>query len=337
MRTLTTAVFFIIANLAFSQTIFTVDSFSRDYYGKISIDDTTEVFSKGHIMIFERKTHKQIIKVSSDELALNLHDDKVVANIKELSYGEQSLIMYNDYNFDGIKDFAIEDGQNSCYHGPSFQIYLATATGFKSNADFTRLAQEYCGMFEINSKEKKINTMTKSGCCWHQFSEFIVENNRPKAIKIIENDQSNFPFLVYSEEKWNGKKMEKNVRRTIDLEQEGIKVVLSFRLEKNGKQIVLYINDNTLNYAIIQKDSSVEFSYPGETTDQNSDFRYNQTGNTIIFQNKASIYKIYNAENSIGIEVTVNSKKYNLAGDLNTKKGDLKNVLLSKPGNVVIN
>ena len=78
-----------------------------------------------------KKNKKQLIKINSDELTFTLHKGKVLANVKELPYGKQSSILYEDFNFDGIKDFAIMDGQNSCYHGPSFQIYLATNKGFK--------------------------------------------------------------------------------------------------------------------------------------------------------------------------------------------------------------
>jgi hypothetical protein len=338
MKYFTTIVLQLIFNSTFAQTTFTVDNFSKDYYGEIFISDTSEVFSKGWIAIYGRKSKEQIINVNSEELALNLHDGKALVNIKELPYGEQSLIMYDDYNFDGVKDFAIEDGQNSCYHGPSFQIYLASNHGFVLSEDFTRLAQEYCGMFNVNFSEKRISTMTKSGCCWHQFSEFIVENNKPKAIKIIEDDQTDFPFDKYSEEIWNGKKMDKTSKRTIDLDEEGIKIVLSFKVDKNEKQIVLFnINNRTLNYALIGKDGSVEFSYPIESVYKNPDFKFDTKINTITFQNKDAIYKIYSDTNSIGIEINLNSKMYNWTGNINTKKGDLKDLITAKLDNVVIN
>jgi len=49
-------------------------------------------------------------------------------------------------------------------------------------------------MFEVDPKGKRIHTMTKSGCCWHQVSEYIVENNNPKAISIVEDDQTTSPY-----------------------------------------------------------------------------------------------------------------------------------------------
>jgi len=57
---------------------------------------------KGAIVIYDKKTGREVIKVSSDELAFDHPaDGKVAANIKELPYGEQSVIMYDDFNLTG--------------------------------------------------------------------------------------------------------------------------------------------------------------------------------------------------------------------------------------------
>jgi len=336
MKILATILLTILTMLTFAQKVFKVDNFSKDYYGKIQISDTSEVFTKGWVAIYDRKTNKQLIKVTSDELALELHDGKAVANIKELPYGEQSLIMYDDFNFDGKKDFAVCDGQNSCYHGPSFKIYLAANNGFLYNKDFTRLAQEYCGMFNVDSEAKKIYTMTKSGCCWHEFSEFIVVNNKPKPIK-IETEEQDMPFNITTQEIWNGKSMVKKSIKTIDTDQEGIEVILSFKIPQNDKEIILYnINDRTLNYALVKKDSTVEFSYPIETVYQNPDFEFDSTTNNlaVTFKNKTAHYQVYDRPNEIGITINSDGKTYNWVGDLNTKKGSLDRLRTVKLDNV---
>ncbi|GHS88134.1 hypothetical protein FACS1894201_09570 [Bacteroidia bacterium] len=337
MKTVATILFFVLTHLTFAQTVFTVDGFTKDYYGKVEINDTSEVFSKGWIAIYDKKTDKQIIKVVSDELALSLHDGKAIANIKSLPYGEQSLIMYDDFNFDNKKDFAICDGQNSCYHGPSFKIYLATDKGFSFNEAFTRLAQEYCGMFQVDYSEKKISTMTKSGCCWHEFSEFVVENNKPKAIKII-TDEQDLPFNIFTEQTWNGKTMVKKTTKTIDIDQEEIQVILSFIVPENGKKIILYnINDRILNYALVRRDSTVEFSYPIETVYQNPDFKFDNssTNRSVTFLNKSATYKIYDRPTELGMEITIDGKTYNLVGDNKTRTGGLDNLLKVQLDNVV--
>lgn len=338
MRYLTAAALLsFVFHRTFAQVTFTVDNFSKDYFGKIFIADTSEVFSEGWIAVFDKKTKKQLIKVDSDELALSLYEGKALANIKELPYGEQSLIMYEDYNFDGKKDFAIEDGQNSCYHLPSFRIYLASPNGFKSNADFTELAQEYCGMFDVDYENKKLRTMTKSGCCWHQFSEFIVQDNKPKVVRIIVEDQQNFPYDIYSEEVWNGKKMVKTSKTTLNLDEEGIKTVLSFKIDKNQKKVLLFnINDRTLNYAFIDKDDAVEFFYPAEKIYQNPDFTYDPRHNTLTFKNKDATYTVHEEKENVSIEVIVGGKIYNRTGDVSTKEGTLSDLLTTKLDNVVI-
>jgi len=338
MKFLISLFLILITGLTYGQVTFTVDGFSKDLLGKIYISDTSQVFSKGWVAILDKKTKKQLIKVSSDELTFDIHDGKVLGNIQQSPYGEQSAIIYKDFNFDGKNDLAIMDGQNSCYHGPSYKIYLSTPTGFKLSPDFTRLAQEYCGMFELNPKEKRISTMTKSGCCWHQFSEFVVENNKPKAVRIVEDDQTGFPYTTHSEETWNGKTMVKSTTRTIDLTEDGIKPVLIFNIDKNGKEIVLFnINDRTLNYAVINKNNTAEFSYPIETVYQHPDFIFDSKQNILTFKNKNATYKIVDKGNNVRIEINLDGKIYNWTGDNHTKKGTISDLLATRLDNVIIN
>lgn len=338
MKLLTTTLLLFIFNFTFAQTTFKVDNFSKTYYGKTFIADTSEVFSKGWIAIYDTKTKKQIIKVESEELALSLHNGKVLTNIKKLPYGEQSLIMYEDYNFDGIKDFAISDGQNSCYHGPSFKIYLATKTGFKFSPDFTALAQEYCGMFNVDYKEKKLSVMTKSGCCWHQFSEFIIENNKPKVVKIVVEDQTQFPYTGHTEHNWDGKKMVSKSKKIIALdEDEGIKTIFSFKVDKNQKKVILFYHvDQTLNYALINKNDEVEFSYPLNNEYPKQYFSFDEKNNTITFKNEDAVYTIYDNQNGIGITITTDGKTYNWTGNNTTKKGKLTDITTIPLDNIAI-
>ena len=129
--------------------------------------------------VYDRKTNKKLIQVDADELSFDLHDYQLKANIAEIPYGEHSVLIYEDFNFDGKKDFALMDGQHGCYHGPSFQIFLASNNGFTFSSGFTELAQENCGMFSVNEEEKTISTMTKDGYGWHKFSTYIVKDNEP--------------------------------------------------------------------------------------------------------------------------------------------------------------
>ena len=178
--------------------------------------------------------------------------------------------------------------------------------------------------------------MTKSGCCWHEFTEFIVANNKPKAIKVV-TDEQDIPFVIYTEKIWNGKSMIKKSVKTIDTDQEGIEVILSFKIPKNDKQIILYnINDRMLYYALVQKDSTVEFSYPIEAVYQSPDFQFDSTSKNfgVTFKNKNAIYQVYERLNEIGITIVADGKTYNWIGDLNTKKGSLERLRKVKLDNV---
>lgn len=117
--------------------------FSERYEATLEILDTDDVFRPGVIRVFDRDDPQTpVIEIESEELVLDLDGDEVRANVQELPYGEQSLILSGDFNFDGAEDLAVMDGQFSCYHGPSYQVYLETDEGLRHSEAFTRLGQE---------------------------------------------------------------------------------------------------------------------------------------------------------------------------------------------------
>jgi hypothetical protein len=326
---------------ASAQRTFTIDSLSPTYYGKVRIaecDSDGYCKGAGWVRIYDRHSGKMLINVASEQLALWLHDSKVTANVIELPYGEQSVIIYDDFNFDGVKDFAIQDGQNSCYGGPSFQVFLATQGGaFKYNADFTSLAQDYCGMFEVNAEKKRLSTVTKSGCCWHQYSDFIVENNKPRAVHIVEEDLIVHPYQEYTEQVWKDGKMVTTHSRTIDFAGYNIKPLLSFTLEKNGKKVVLFMNESSLNYVLQKPDGEIEMAYPLDAADADkAGFTYDSTsaGETLVFTNKGALYTIFEHNGNASVVVDVNGKSYFMPAKAGSREGSLQEVLKAKPENV---
>lgn len=320
----------IITGTVFGQKTFDVQDFSEDYYGKVYLEQPAEVFSKGWVAIYQKKTNKQLIKINSEELVGDTEDGKIKANVKELPYGEQSAIIYDDFNFDGIKDFAIMDGQNSCYHGPSFQIYLAgkAKNQFALSPSFTKLAQEYCGMFEFDKETKTLSTMTKDGCCWHQFSEYTVVNNIPKTVKIVEDDAMKFPLLTTTTQIWNGKRMVKTSERKVDFEDEGIKKLFSFKTA-DGREIVLFGYETMLYYAFINKSGNVDLAYPTDSTQEEPKFTVDskEDPTAVSFTNKNAVYKIYQKSNEkVGVSVSINGKPSEISGDINSVTGSLRTI-----------
>jgi hypothetical protein len=313
-----------------AQIEFKIDNFSKDYYGKVNVADTNDVFVKGWVGIFDSKSNKELIHVESEELAFSFHDGKVIANIHELPYGEQSLIIYDDFNFDGKKDFAIENGQNSCYHGPSFVIYLAIKSGFQFDPDFTELAQNYCGLFAMDKEKKQLNTMTKSGCCWHQYSIYNVVNNAPLAIKVIEEDYTKMPYVFNTIRTWNGKKMIETYEYKLNINEIKDQIILTFTLAKNNKKVILFKDmEGALNYALLKPDGQVEFNFPHDSSYAQGIFVFlkNKTGQELRFKNGDARYVIYETnDNQIKIESKIDNKTYVFEGKSDGKKGNLKNL-----------
>lgn len=102
-----------------------------------------------------------------------------------MSYQKQSAFTFEDYNFDGIPDLALCDGNYSGYGGQSFQIYLFVSSRklFVNSPGFTRLAQApYLGIFQVDRKRRVLKNFAKSGCCLHTWEEYAVVNNRPRKV-----------------------------------------------------------------------------------------------------------------------------------------------------------
>ena len=290
-------------------------------------------FSRGSKFASGNKsTDTEIIKIESEELTIFFDEEgNINSNILQLPYGEQSNIICDDFDFDGVKDLAIMDGQFGCYHGPSFQVYLEKNNNLVHSPEFTELAQEYCGMFETDHKSKVIRTMTKSGCCWHEFSEFKVVNGIPKPTVIVVDEIKGF-YYVSTTTEWNGEEKTVSVEKTLETENTDIEPIISFELQKNRKKVSVFaVNNYFLNYVLIKSDEIIEFNYPLLEDYENSNFIITKHLDKLTFTNKNATYEIYETvtggkTKTIGVLVKVNGKTYDLKGDVNSLEGTLKNL-----------
>ncbi|KGN77502.1 hypothetical protein HW49_10915 [Porphyromonadaceae bacterium COT-184 OH4590] len=343
-----TSIFLLLVTMAtfcFGQNVAVIDGFSDKYYAIVNIkpEEENEVFKKGIVSIISKSDKKEIIIIESDELTFDLNENgNIETNIIEYPYGKQSIIICQDFNFDGINDLAVMDGYLSCYHGPSFQIYLDTPNGLQYSQDFTELAHNYCGMFDVDYEKQLIYTMTKSGCCWHRFSTFKVINDTPQLILSEEQDTRTYPYSITTTTEYNNGLETEFVEKIIDLDDEQIDIILSFDLINSEKKVILFTYiDNLLNYALIKSDMDVEFSFPTEMEYTNRDFIMDSTKNQLIFSNQNTVCQIYEQRNrnntisKIGIKISINGKKYHLKGYINSIKGTLENINKIPLGNVV--
>lgn len=312
-----------------AQQRFQIIGFSDRYEGFLEIAKgyEEEVFKKGRISIIEQKTKKKLFTIESEELSYDLDGDgKVITNVSEIPYGEQSIIISGDFNFDRRPDLAIMDGQNSCYHGPSFQIYLETDKGLVHSEEFTRLAQEYCGMFSVNDDDKTISTMTKSGCCWHEFSLFRVEDNIPIVIEIFEQgvNADGYTMQIKETKRVGGRLVEK-VYNVLAAE-ERLEEVHSIVFAKDKTASIYRSNDEDhaeLVYIFQNKEGHVELFY-------NDHFTYDKAKNILKFTNENVTYEIGEST----ILVKMNGKNVRMNSVSKNSQQTLRNLAKLKLSNM---
>lgn len=329
MKSIITFILGLISISVSGQNTFKIN-FSEKYIAKLNIEKgyEDEVFKRGNISILDAKTNEILTSIDADELTFDLNEDgQVKTNVLELPYGEQSIIIYEDFNFDGQKDLAVMDGQFSCYHGPSFQIYLETGNGLKHSPEFTELAQNYCGMFHVDYENKTIQTMTKSGCCWHQFSTFTVEDGVPIEEHVVERGLNpNGILLDYVEQNRVNNQM---VETAYSMLRDDADVILVCGMTfKNGKSMEIYrafAYEDYLFYIFKDKTDKIELFY----SDQ---FVYDKNKLTLTFKNKNVVYQVYDK----GIVVNMPNKKIDLKAVKINDNTSLSDINLLKLNNLEI-
>lgn len=164
---------------------FDIKKASKSYDIRLEVEKCDDSFcgGKATFTLFKKRQTKpfQTIKLGDTEFMVV---EAEATNAKGM-YDIQSAVFFEDYNFDGVDDLAVRDGNNGGYGGPSYQIYLFSAKQkkFVHNASLTDLNQgAYLGAMEVDKKKKVLRTFSKSGCCWHQTQEFKIVNNRPQKV-----------------------------------------------------------------------------------------------------------------------------------------------------------
>lgn len=303
----------------FGQTAILKD-FSKKYYAKVHLIDKEK--NESLITVYCKSDNKKILTVKSDSYVM----DTQLEDLK--STNSQEIVLFQDFNFDNVEDFAIQTDYSS--KGPSYSIFLYQAGKYILNDTFTEIIQNSQGNFDLDKNTKTISTSGNGGCCWHSYSTFVVTNGIPKLMtETIE--ETDFSIETVTETIWKNGRYNKRIVRTLNLEKEGIKEIMSFNLKNSKKKLVLYnINDRTLNYALIHSDNTIEFYFPIEDEYKTPDFGIKTSSilNELTFKNKGVTYKIYQNKSKqgvleIGILVDNNGKIFNLHGEVSTLKGGL--------------
>ncbi|WP_281634572.1 XAC2610-related protein [Flavobacterium luteolum] len=191
----------LISGICAAQNKFEVMNGSKRYSAEISVDNCNAENCEGKavIKLVDKKSNRFFQTLTSDDLYFFLDEkQKPTVNVIQL-YGEQSPLIFDDFNFDGTEDLAVRNGNNSGYGGPSYDIYVYNSTKrqFVLSSQLTNLVVENLGMFVTDHKRKRLITYSKSGCCWHMTTEYeVVPNKGLHKVHELEEDAMNSEFVT---------------------------------------------------------------------------------------------------------------------------------------------
>ena len=151
----------------------------------------------------------------------------------------------------------------------------------------------------------------------------------------MEDDQTG-TFQNITMKDWNGKKMVTSTAKWLDLDK--VDPYFSFQVEGKDKVVILFDDNNQLNYVFSDTNGTVEFSYPVETDEETPGFILDTAANnlSVSFTNKSAHYRVYEMPNKIGVDAVTKGIDYEQIGDLRSKKGSLKDLVNAKLENVII-
>lgn len=322
---------------------FRIAEFSPDFYATVTVDDASlgEVFRPGSVSVFDAHTQQEIVTVSADELTFDVQKGVAPANVAELPYGTQSLVLFQDVDFDGLPDLAVMDGQKSCYHGPSYQIYLQKkGRRWVPSPAFSELAHGNCGMFDVDPAAHQLHTMLKNGCCMHVYDTYAIVNHVPRVVaSVVESMLPDAPAYMQIER--TGKPTTFSLNSPVDAFT--TPVVAFELLGEKKRRVAVFMTEETLDYALAAgEEQRVEFSYyldvarrrTGNVPDKLPPFRFDAAKGELSFQNGPYRYVICDAPGRLGVEVRQGRRTTFLPGNPETRAGGLERLGAKLPANV---
>ena len=105
--------------------VFEIKNASKRYDVKITTNCTdSSCDGQANIDLYLKGTTQHFQHFSSAELTMDLDETyKPSVNVVQL-YGEQSALIFADFNFDGSEDVAIRNGNYGAYGGPTYDVYV---------------------------------------------------------------------------------------------------------------------------------------------------------------------------------------------------------------------
>lgn len=160
-------------------------------FEKCDVNDDETICNDKATFYLSKKNRSQIFQaIEMEETYLSLSGKRQKKGDLNELYGDGNAgVYFSDYNFDGIEDLVISNGNYLPYGGISNDVFLYSKTQgkFVRNDELSDLETNY--MFaDVDEKLKIIETQTKSGCCWHEKARYRFVNNRLQKFYIFTED-----------------------------------------------------------------------------------------------------------------------------------------------------
>ena len=145
------------------------------------------------INIIDQRSQRRVQQLRLDNVYMAHGDNgKPLVNTARL-YDLQGVINAADFDFDGHADFAVQNGNDGPYGGPTYSVYLYDNAGkqFVLNDELSSLTGETLGMFQVDAKRKRLRTLAKSGCCYHETTDYQFDTRHHLQVveRLIEDAQ----------------------------------------------------------------------------------------------------------------------------------------------------
>ncbi|KUZ63645.1 hypothetical protein WI36_29710 [Burkholderia ubonensis] len=177
--------------------------------------DSETCNAPGQISVYRKGAAKPLQTLDMPMIfATLMASGKPLANSARL-YDYQGVVNVGDFNFDGHDDFGVQTGNEGSYGGPSYDVYVFDPNSgkFILNDAMSELTRSSLGFFDVDTRNKRLRTLSKSGCCYHETTVYRVERNLPIAVeRHIEDGMRGDGRMAITDERLVNGKWQRKVR-----------------------------------------------------------------------------------------------------------------------------
>jgi len=178
----------------FAQETFVFKDISKIYdvkvsVGKCELEDEKKICNdKATFQLLKKKQTQPFQTIEMEETYLRIEGtQKRNGDLTEL-YGEKNWgVSFTDYNFDGIEDLVLSNGNYLPYGGISNDVFLYSKTKGKFILNDDLSALESDNMF-VDIYDNYLETVTKSGCCLHEKTRYRFVKDRLQKFYVFTED-----------------------------------------------------------------------------------------------------------------------------------------------------